>query len=148
MKPRILIIAATSLNLTCLALADDYSDLAAQGYRWVTVDGPYACATKQDARRMAGHHTDAAELQVVADLRCYYLIPGAIAQVLNENPIDGMSEIRLGTVAGALWTHTRFLSKQPIRNTFGIIETPTSSGLLSKADGATRFASDKSTPEF
>ena len=30
---------AVSLGLTCTAFADNYSDLAAQGYRWVTVDG-------------------------------------------------------------------------------------------------------------
>jgi hypothetical protein len=32
---------AVSLGLTCMVLGDDnYSALAAQGYRWVTVNGP------------------------------------------------------------------------------------------------------------
>jgi len=26
--------------------ADNYSNLAAQGYRWATVDGPYACTER------------------------------------------------------------------------------------------------------
>jgi hypothetical protein len=56
---------AVSLGLTCTAFADNYSDLAAQGYRWVTVDGPYACNTEQDVERITAHHTDATELQVV-----------------------------------------------------------------------------------
>ena len=38
--------AAVSLGLTCTAFADNYSDLAAQGYLWATVDGPYACTKR------------------------------------------------------------------------------------------------------
>ena len=37
---------AVSLGLRCTAFADNYSDLAAQGYRWATVDGPYACTER------------------------------------------------------------------------------------------------------
>jgi len=46
MKLAISIITAVSLGLTCTAFADNYSDLAAQGYRWATVDGPYACTER------------------------------------------------------------------------------------------------------
>src|SRR5437868_2994651 len=103
MKLRISIVAAVSLGLTCMAFADDYSGLAAQGYRWVTVDGPYACTTKQELQRIAGNRTDATELQMVETLRCYYLIPGTIAQVIKEDPASGMSAMRLGIVTGSRW---------------------------------------------
>jgi hypothetical protein len=33
------------LGLGCTCLAEDYSALAAQGYRWVTVNGPYSCTS-------------------------------------------------------------------------------------------------------
>ncbi len=48
MKLAISVLTAISFSLTCTALADHYKDLAAQGYRWVTVNGPYACETEQD----------------------------------------------------------------------------------------------------
>jgi hypothetical protein len=67
---------AVGLGLICTALADNYSDLAAQGYRWAIVNGPYACGTDQDVQRIVGHHTDETELHMVEDIRCYYLIPG------------------------------------------------------------------------
>jgi hypothetical protein len=54
--------ALVSLGLTFTAFADKYSDLAAQGYRWATVNGPYACTTEQDVQRITAHHTDATEL--------------------------------------------------------------------------------------
>ena len=79
MKLLISFMTAVSLGLACTVLGDDnYSALAAQGYRWVTVNGPYACTTEQDAKRIAAHHTDAIELQVVENIECYYLIPGTI----------------------------------------------------------------------
>jgi len=47
---------AVSVGLTCTVLgADDYSVLAAQGYRWVTVNGPYACNTEQN-ENMFGYY--------------------------------------------------------------------------------------------
>ena len=68
MKLWISVMTAVSLGLTCTAFADKYSDLAAQGYRWATVDGPYACTTEQD-------HNDVTELHMVESIRCYYLVP-------------------------------------------------------------------------
>jgi hypothetical protein len=140
---------ALSVGLTCTALGDSYSDLAAQGYRWVTVDGPYACTTERDVQRMVGHRTDATELQVVEDIRCYYLIPGTIVQVIKEDPANGMSEMRLATVGRSLWTSNRFLTKHPIPDTYGITETPENSGLLpSPAAASIQLSSNRSTPEF
>jgi hypothetical protein len=112
------------------ALADNYSDLAAKGYRWVTVDGPYACGSEQDVQQIVGHHTDEAELHMVESIRCYYLIPGTIVQVIKEDPATSMSEIRLVSLERSIWTYNRFLSRHPVHDTYGVIETPENSGLI------------------
>jgi hypothetical protein len=67
---------------------------------------------------------------------CYYLIPGAIVQVVKEDRARGMSEIWLGSIRTPLWTYTRFLSKHPVHDTYGVIETPDNSGLIPSADPA------------
>ena len=136
MKLAIFLMTAVGLSLTCTALADHYKDLAAQGYRWVTVNGPYACETEQDLQRIVAHHTDATELQAVQTIQCYYLIPGTVVQVINEDPARGMSQIRLGGITKSLWTYNRFLSKQPVQDTYGSIETPEECGLIPKAETA------------
>ena len=136
MKLLIFFMTAVNWELTCTALADNYSDLAAHGYRWVTVNGPYACNTEQDLERIVRHHTDATELEVVQTIRCYYLIPGTIVQLIKEDPARGMSEMRLGSITTPLWTYSRFLSEHPIQDTYGVIETPQNSGLIPTADTA------------
>jgi hypothetical protein len=137
MKLLISFITAVGLGLTCTVLgADNYSALAAQGYRWVTINGPYACNTGQDVERITAHHTDATELQVVENIECYYLIPGTIVQVIKEDRARGLSEIRLGSIARSVWTYSRFLSKRPVKDTYGVIETPENSGLIPAADTA------------
>jgi hypothetical protein len=136
MKLWISIITSVSLGLICTAPADNYSALAAQGYRWVTVNGPYACTNEQDVQRILGHGTDEVELHMVESIRCYYLIPGTIVELIKEDPASGMSEMRFGSVSRSLWTYTRFLSKHPVHDTYGITETPENSGLMPKADAA------------
>jgi hypothetical protein len=136
MKIAITVMTAVSMSLTCTALGNKYGDLAGQGYRWVLVDGPYACNNEQDAQRIVAHRTDATELQSVQNIQCYYLIPGTIVQVIREDAAEGMSQIRLGGIANFLWTYTRFLSKQPVRDTYGSIETPEEYGLLPNKDTA------------
>src|ERR1700736_5613505 len=128
MKLLISFITAVSLGLACTVLGgDNYSALAAQGYRWVTVNGPYACKTEQDVERITAHHTDAIELQVVQNIECYYLIPGTIVRVIKEDSARGMSEMRLGSITRSLWTYSRFLSKHPVKDIYGVIELPESS---------------------
>ena len=135
---------AVGLGVVCTALADNYSGLAAQGYRWVTVNGPYACGTDQDVQRIVGHRTDETELHMVEDIRCYYLIPGTIVQVIKEDSANGMSQVRLGSVSRSLRTYSRFLSKHPVRDTYGMIETPENSGLMPMMDTAViPFPSDR-----
>jgi hypothetical protein len=122
-------IVVCRLGIASSALAGNYGDLAIQGYRWVVVDGPYACTAEQDVQSIVGHHTDEAELHMVESIRCYYLTPGTIAQLIKEDPAKGLAEIRLGGINRSLWTYTRFLSKHPVRDTYGVIETPENAGL-------------------
>jgi len=124
MKLLLYFITAVSLSLASTALATDYDALAAQGYRWVNVNGPYACTKDQDVERVVANHTDAIELDVVQNAGCYYLIPGTIAKVISEDTARGVSQIQLGNITIPLWTYTKFLSKSPIRDTYGVIETP------------------------
>ena len=43
---------AVALGPVSTALATNYYDLVAQGYRWATVDGPYASPAKDDLRQI------------------------------------------------------------------------------------------------
>jgi hypothetical protein len=149
MKVATLFVIAAGIALIANARSDDYSTLAAQGYRWVTVNGPYACTAEQDVQRLVDHRTDATELDVVQNIQCYYLIPGTIVQVIKEDPARGITEMRLAGVTRYLWTYTRFLSKRPIQDTYGIIETPSNTGLGQTADGALvpSLPSDSPTPQ-
>ena len=131
---RILGCAIFAVGLTCTAFAADYKDLVAEGYRWVTVDGPFACTTEPEVQRITNHRSDATELQMVEDLQAYYLIPGTLVQVVRNDPETGMSEIQLGGITRPLWTYTSFLSTRPIDDTYGVIETPENSGLIPSAD--------------
>ena len=54
----ILAAAASAIPLTSSAFGDKYSDLVAQGYRWATVDGLYACVSKDDVRRVVNNSSN------------------------------------------------------------------------------------------
>lgn len=136
MKLAISVMTAISLSLTSTALADHYNDLVVQGYRWVTAEGPYICHAEEDVRQLVAHRTDATELQAVENVHCHYLIPGTVVQVIKEDPAKGMSQIWVGGITTPLWTYTRFLSKHPVRDTYGTIETPEDCGLRPKAETA------------
>src|SRR5260221_11919580 len=112
MRFRMLVFSAIGFGLTGAALAANYSDLAAQGYRWITVEGPYACPAKEDFQRITNHRTDALELEMVDDPRVYYLIPGTLVQVIQDDPGTGTSQFLLGEIPKDLWTATKFLSKR------------------------------------
>jgi hypothetical protein len=72
------------------------------------------------------------ELKMVEELRTYYLIRGAIVQVDQEDAAAGMSQIHVPGHPKKVWTLTRFLSRKPIRDTLGIVETPTTSNMMPK----------------
>ena len=152
MKRRtILAVAAAAITLTSGALGDEYSDLVAKGYRWDTVDGLYACVSKDDVRRMVNNPSspagDEVALKMVEDVKAYYLIPGTIVQVIEDDPSSGLSKIRMAGITVDLWTLTRFLSKHAAKDTYGVIETPETSGLIPAAASAID-AGPMPTPDF
>jgi hypothetical protein len=126
----ILSIAASVVVLTSAGIAASYDDLAAKGYRWVSVDGPYGCPSKNDLRHITKHRTDEMELRMVEQVRAYYLIPGGIVRLVQQDEASGMSQIHSAEIRTDLWTLTKFLSRRPIKNTYGEIETPETSGLI------------------
>src|SRR6267378_8664668 len=130
MRVPIIVLAAVAVALGSTASADPYKGFTAQGYRWVAVDGPYACPSKADLQEITRHRTDLLEAKMVSDLRAYYLIRGVIVQVVQEDAASGMSEIHLPGGFRTFWTLKRFLSRSPIRDTFGVVETPTTSSMM------------------
>ena len=136
----ILAVAAAAITLTSTALGDKYSDLVAKGYRWTTADGLYACVSKDDVRRMVNNPSspdgDEVELKMVEQVKAYFLIPGTIVQMTEEDPSSGLSKIRMAGITVDLWTLTRFLTKHPVKDTYGVIETPETSGLIPEAISA------------
>src|SRR5271165_6721774 len=138
MKARtILAVAAAAITLTSNALGDKYSDLAAKGYRWATVDGLYAWVSKDDVRLIVNNPTslagDEAMLKMIEQVKALFLIPGTIVLVTEEDPSSGLSKIRMAGITVDVWTLTRFLSKHAVKNTYGVIETPETSGLIPTA---------------
>jgi len=112
------------------AVADKYDDLAKQGYRWINTDGPLACPSKDDVQRMLKDRSDTNprsqtdELHMVEQLRAYFLVQGVIVQVVQEDKASDMTQFSAAGLNGTFWTLNKFLSKRPIRNMIGIIETP------------------------
>ena len=126
MKARtILFIAAAAIYLPSIASADNYKDLAAKGYRWVTTDGPFACASKDNVQRTLKNQSDENKVRMVSEGGVYFLIRGVIVQVLQEDKASGLSLVRWDGIAANLWTPSKFLSKRPIVNILGTIATPT-----------------------
>lgn len=134
MKARtILAVTAAAITLTSGASGDKYSDLVAKGYRWSIANGLYACVSKDDVHRMVGKLSDEAELKMIEQVKAYFLTPGTIVQVTEEDPAAGLSRIRMAGITVDLWTLTRFLSKHAVKDTYGVIETPETSGLIPTA---------------
>jgi hypothetical protein len=131
MNAKTVVFGAIVFGLASAGLSINETGPAAKEYRWIVVDGPYACPTKEDVRQITKHHTDETELQMVGQLRAYYLIPGTIVQLVQDDSASGMSQIRFGGITRDLWTLTRFLSKRPVTDPYGVIETPETSGLIS-----------------
>jgi hypothetical protein len=136
MKIHTILAGAAALALTSSALGDKYSDLVAKGYRWAIADGLYACVSKDDVGRMVNNPSDEVELKMVEEVRAYFLIPGTIVQVTEDDPSSGLSQIRMAGITVDLWTLTRFLSEHPVKDTYGVIETPETSGLIPTATSA------------
>src|ERR1700737_2641555 len=129
----ILSVAAATAALISTGLCANYDDLIEKGYRWVVVDGPYGCPTKVDLQQITKHRTDQTELQMVEQLRAYYLVRGALVHVIKEDAPSGMTQIQVAGITTDLWTLASFLSKRPIKDTYGALETPETSGLSPRA---------------
>jgi len=152
----ILSITAAVIGLTSAGLTANYDDLAAKGYRWVTIDGPYGCPAKDDLQQIVKKPTDETELQMIKQHRAYYLLRGDIVKLIQEDPASGISRIHVAGITTDLWTPTKFLSKRPVENSFGVVETPETSGLVPietesitdslKQAGVTPAPSTNSTP--
>src|ERR1700730_11430678 len=87
----ILSVASAAVVLTSVGLASSYDELAAKGYRWVTVDGPYGCPSKDDLQQIIKKLTDETELQMIKQHRAYYLLRGDIVKLVQEDPASGIS---------------------------------------------------------
>jgi hypothetical protein len=140
----ILWVAALAARLASAASISKYDDYAAKGYRWVTVDGPYACVSKEDLWKIVKNRGSETELETIKQQRAYYLLQGGIVKVVREDVASGMSLIRLPGIPKELWTLTKLLSEHPIENAFGVIETPETSGLV--LAGTTRFEGSQAAP--
>ena len=110
--------------------ASDYKDLVVEGYRWVATDHAYACPTKEDLREITGDVSESDKLHMVEELRACFLLKGALVKVIKDDRTAGMVQIRAAEFTSDLWTYNKYLSKHPIKDTFAVIETPETSGLL------------------
>jgi hypothetical protein len=137
MKVKIAVLGAIALGLVSTGLAGTDKGRTGKEYRWIIVDGPYACLSKEDLRQITEHNTGETELQMVDQLRAYYLISGLIVKLVQEDSASGMSQIHLAGITKDLWTFTRFLSRRPIKDPYGVVETPETSGLNSAEPDAT-----------
>jgi hypothetical protein len=127
----ILLAPIVAVGMVSPTWARDYKDLIAEGYRWVSLDGPFACPSKEDLRRITSEPSDTNELHMVEQVRAYYLIQGALVKVIQEDGSTGMAQIRVAGINSNLWTYKKFLSRRPIKNAYAAIETPETSGLIS-----------------
>jgi hypothetical protein len=48
--------------------------------------------------------------------------------MIQENPAPGISQVQMEGIVPLLWTYIKFLSKRPVQNIDGEIETPENSG--------------------
>jgi hypothetical protein len=120
-----LVVAAMATTAT----ATDFQSLAEQGYRWVLVNGPYATPNKADAAKLANTESAASNIELQDKTHAYFILPGMIVLVLENDSSTGLSRIRASGIVVDLWTETRYLSKQPMKDSYGVTETPESSGL-------------------
>jgi hypothetical protein len=91
-----------AIGMASTASARDYHDLVAEGYRWVTIDGPYACPAKEDLRQITRNQSDLNELHMVEEVRAYFLIRGALVKIIQQDARTGM-ELQLPNETGELF---------------------------------------------
>jgi hypothetical protein len=146
--PILLAATVAAMSLASNAFADKYEDLVAKGFRWATADGPYAAVSKEDAHRVANHLSDSEIIKLVEEVKVYYLTPGTLVQVIDEDKKAGLSKIRMAGITSDLWTLSSFLTKRPIKDTYGVVETPETSGLIPMSEPIIDAGPTPSPPSF
>jgi len=109
-------------------MAADYSHWVAKGYRWSSVSGLHAYISKDDAKNERSGRERKSVSEAIR--YAYYLRPGKVVLVIGTDTANGLSQIRMGGIASDLWTATKNLSTQPVKNSVGRIETPEMAGIL------------------
>jgi hypothetical protein len=120
--------AMAMVGLASMSLATDYADWVAKGYRWSLVNGPYAYVTKEDAKNGGSRFVGKSVSETID--HAYYLRPGKVVLVIETDPASGLCKIRMGGVVEDLWTATKNLSRRPLADMLGTIETPDTQGIL------------------
>jgi hypothetical protein len=82
---------------------------------------------------MVNNPSDEVLLKMIEQVKAYFLTTGALVQVVEEDPHSSLSKIHLAGVTVELWTLTTFLSRRPIKDIYGVVETPETSGLIPTA---------------
>jgi hypothetical protein len=148
----ILLAPIVAVGMATTPLPRNYKDLVAEGYRWVAIDGPYACPTKKDLGEITRDPSDINKLHMVEQLRAYFLIEGSLVKVIQEDESTGMAQIHAAGITINLWTYNEFLSRRPIKDPYPVIETPETSGLIpavtSAEMGAVQGATETLTPSL
>jgi hypothetical protein len=108
----ILLAPIVAVGMATTALAGDYKDLVAEGYRWATIDGPYLYRTKEDLREMARDPSDLNTMRMVEE------------RGIEEDRSSGMAQVRAAGITMDVWTYNKFLSRRPVKDAYGQIETP------------------------
>jgi hypothetical protein len=120
----VLLVMVIAFGLTSSGIAANHDNFAAKRYRWVTIDGPYACPSRDDLQKITRDRTDRLELQFIEELRAYYLVRGELVEVIQQDAVSGASQIHASEIRRDVWTLTRFLSRYPIRDAYGEIQFP------------------------
>jgi hypothetical protein len=69
MNAQTVIFGALVFGLASAALSINDAKPAANEYRWIVADGPYASPSKGDLRQITKYHTDETEVRIVDELR-------------------------------------------------------------------------------
>jgi hypothetical protein len=123
-RTTVLLVTLIAFGLASSGLAANHDDFAAKGYRWVTVDGPYGCPSRDDLQKITRDRTDRLELQFIEELRAYYLVRGELVKVIQQDAASGVSQIHAAEIKKDVWTLTKFLSVYPVRDAYGETEFP------------------------
>ncbi|HEX4200522.1 MAG TPA: hypothetical protein VHY59_03315, partial [Chthoniobacterales bacterium] len=84
---------------------------------------------KGDATKLADAKSASSDVELQDKAHAYFLLPGMLVFVLENDTAAGLSRVRASGIVVDLWTETKYLSSQPLKDSYGVTETPDSSGL-------------------